>query len=308
MIYLILPILLIIAQGVFTASETGFISISKMRVLRAKQEKKIWAIRMSNFLATPERFFSTINVCENFILVVASTLFAKFFIENLGDNGVIFSTILLALFSLTIGQFIPKSITLSNPDKTMIFLSGVIYYTEIITYPIVHFYANLSKGIAYLFKSKNKTDLIRRLDIVYAMSEYEKKSSMLASRIFNFSRRAVAEVMIPLNAVFSCKKDSEIETVSRRKERIYTRIPVYKDIPNNIIGIFNIKDYFYTNKVILRKPFFVNVNERCMSIFSIMKQKGEHMAIVQDDKNRVLGIVTLEDLIEELIGEIRDEK
>jgi len=166
MIYLILPILLIIAQGVFTASETGFISISKMRVLRAKQEKKIWAIRMSNFLATPERFFSTINVCENFILVVASTLFAKFFIENLGDNGVIFSTILLALFSLTIGQFIPKSITLSNPDKTMIFLSEIIYYAEIITYPIVHFYANLSKGIAYLFKSKTKTDLDKEFFIV----------------------------------------------------------------------------------------------------------------------------------------------
>lgn len=308
MIYLILPLLLIIGAGVFSASETGFISINRLRVLKAKREKKLWAIRMSNFFAAPEQFFSTILFWDNFILVIASTLFAKFFIENLGDNGVIFSTVLLSLFSLTVGQFIPKSIALANPEKVMVFFSGIIHYVGIISYPVVYFFAVLSKGISYILQGETKTDSIRRLDIVYAMSEYEKKSSRFASRLFDFSRMIVAEVMIPLDAVFSCKKGSEIEIISKRKERIYTRIPVYKKRSNNIIGFFNIKDYFYTNKVILRKPFFVNVNERCMSIFSIMKQQGEHMAIVRDNNDCVLGIVTLEDLIEELVGEIRDEK
>jgi len=307
MIYLLLPLLLILCQGFFTASETGLVSIEKMRVLKAKREKKVWAIRMSNFLETPERFFSTVNVAENFILVVASTLFAKFFIDWLGDNGTIFSTISLALFALVFGQFIPKSIALSNPEETMSFLSGLIYYVEIIIYPIVYFYAQISKGIARLFKSETKEDSIRRLDIVYAMSEYEKEASTLASRLFNFSRRVAAEVMIPLNAVFLCKNGSELETIAKSDKRIYTRIPVYMDKRSNIIGIFNIKDYFYTDKVVLRKPFFTNGNERCMSIFLVMKQKGEHMAIVRDDKNRAVGIVTLEDLIEELVGEIRDE-
>jgi len=308
MLYFLIPLLLIISEGIFTASETGYISIDKLKVIKAKREKKIWAMRISDFLVAPERFFSTILFCENLIIVIASTLFAKFFIDYLGDNGVIFSTILLSFLSLTVGQFMPKSIALANPDKTMILLSGIIYYVGIITYPIVQFFANVSKGIAHIFKSESKADLIRRLDIVYAMSEYEKKSSMLASRLFNFSKRIVAEVMIPINAAFICKKGSEIETISRSFGRIYTRIPVYRDRRDNIVGIFNIKDYFYTNKVILRKSFYVNSKERCMSIFSIMKQKGEHMAIVRDDKNYVIGIITLEDLIEELIGEIRDER
>ncbi|UCG92040.1 MAG: DUF21 domain-containing protein [candidate division WOR-3 bacterium] len=308
MIYFFVPLLLIIFEGLFTASETGLISIEKVRVLKARREKRVWALRMSNFLKAPERFFSTILVSENFLIVIASTLFAKFFIDSFGDNGVILSTIFLSLFSLIVGQFIPKSIALTNPEETMVFLSSAIYYVEIITYPIVFFYAQLSKRIARLFKSGTETDLMRRLDIVYAMSEYEKEASTLASRLFNFSRRIVTEVMIPLNAAFLCRKGSELETITTSTKRIYTRIPVYEERYDNIIGIFNIKDYFYTDKVVLRKPFFIHAHERCMSIFLVMKQRGEHMAIVRDEKNQTLGIVTLEDLIEELVGEIRDEK
>jgi len=308
MLFLIIPLLLIIFEGIFTASETGLVSIENIRVFKAKKEKKKWAIRVSDFLSSPESFFSTINIWENVILVLSSTLFAKFFIEHFGDNGVFLATVILSIYSLTVGQFIPKSIALSNPDKIMMSLSGVIYYTKIITYPVVYLYANISKAIARIFKSDTETDSISRSDIIHAMGEYEKESSRLAARLFNFSKKVVSEVMIPLNAVFSCKKGYELEALSSKYKRIYTRIPVYIKRLDDIIGVFNIKDYFYTDKITLRKPFFINANERCMSIFSTMKQKGEHMAIVRDDNNRVLGIVTLEDLIEELVGEIRDER
>ncbi len=308
MLLLIIPLLLIILQGIFTASETGLISIENIRILKAKRENKRWAILLSNFISRPEHFFSTILVCENFILVVASTIFAKFFIENFGSHSIIFSTIILSLFSLTFGLFIPKSIALSYPSTVMSYLSSIIYYLEIITYPVVYFFANISKALARIIKSDTEADSIRRLDIIYAMSEYEEKASKLAARLFNFSKRVVAEVMIPLDAIFSCEQGSELAALSKKHKRIYTRIPIYDKSPNNIIGVFNIKDYFYTGKITLRKPFFVNTHERCMPIFSTMKQKGEHMAIVRDDDKRILGIVTLEDLIEELVGEIRDEK
>jgi len=308
MVLLVLPILLIVLEGIFTASETGLVSIENIKVLKAKKDKKKWAMHTSNFLSAPERFFSTILFCENFILVIASTLFAKFFIGQFGDNGAFFSTLILSVVSLTVGQFIPKSIALSNPERTMNILSGAINYVQITTYPLVYLYAMVSKSIAHLFKGDTEVDTIGRLDIIYAMSEYEKKASMLATRLFDFSKRKVNEVMIPLEAVFSCKKGTEKQALSKEHGRIYTRIPVYKSRTDNIIGIFNIKDYFYSDKIILRKPFFVSAEERCMTIFTTMKQKGEHMAIVRDEKNRVVGIVTLEDLIEELVGEIRDEK
>lgn len=308
MIVLLIPLILIIIEGIFTASETGLVSIENITILRALREKKRWAQRAHEFLKKPERFFSTILICENFIIVIASTLFATFFINHFGENSIFISTVVLSFISLAIGQYIPKSIALSNPYRTMSLFSETIYIIEKAAYPVVSFYAVVTRMIANLFSGGSRPETIQRLDIVHAMGEYEKKASMLAARLFNFSRRAVAEVMIPLQAVFVCGKGSELDVFRKEHKRLYTRIPVYEKVPDNIIGVFNIKDYFYTKKVVLRKPFFITVNDRCMTIFSIMKQKGEHLAIVRDADGRIVGIVTLEDLIEELVGEIRDEK
>jgi putative hemolysin len=307
MIYFIIPLLLVILQGVFAASETGLISLEKTHVLKAKREKKLWAIRVSYFLKRPARFFSTILVSENFIIVIASTLFAKFFIDQVGDNGAIISTIVLSLFTLTVGLFVPKSIALSYPGRVMSYLANPIFYNEIITYPIVSLYAFISKGLAYLLRIKTGTDSIQRMDIIHAISEYEEEARKLASRLFNFSKRTIGEIMIPLGTAFACRKGAELETLTGKNKRIFTRIPIYQNKKSNIVGVFNIKDFFYEGKIVLREPFFVNLEDRCMTIFTTMKQKGEHMAIVRNSQGTVVGIVTLEDLLEELVGEIRDE-
>jgi putative hemolysin len=307
MIGFIIPLILSISIGIFTASETGLVSIEKIKILKAKRDKKKWAMRLDNFIAYPERFFSTILVCENFIIVVASTLYARFFVDMMGDNGIIISTVTLSLFSLFLGQFIPKSIALAHPVSTMAALSSTIYYVEVVTYPVVWLYANIAKYIALLFRSGGSSASMLRLDIVHAMSEYEEEASKLASRLFNFSRRKVGEVMIPLSAAFICAKGHELEAIADSDARIYTRIPVYGQTRSNVIGVFNIKDYLYSGEIKLRAPFLVRAEERCMTIFLMMKQKGEHMAIVTEADNHI-GIVTLEDLIEELVGEIRDER
>ncbi len=308
MIYFILPLLLIVLQGFFAASETGLISLEKMRVLRAKREKNLWAVRVSNFIDRPERFFSTMSVSENFLIVLASTMFANFFIKLFGSNGVVLSIILLSLLSLTVGLFIPKSIALSYPSKVMSHLSNLIYYNEVIIYPVVSFYAFISKGLAHLFKTEAKPDSLQRSDIIHAISEYEEEARLFATRLFNFSKRTIGEIMIPLDTAITCCKGNELKSLTGKNKKIYTRIPVYHGEKTNIIGIFNIKDYFYKNRIVLRKPFFIEVKERCMKIFTTMKQKGEHMAIVVDKQSMAIGLVTLEDLLEELVGEIRDEQ
>lgn len=307
-LFFIIPLLLVLVEGIFAASETGLVSLENMKVATAKKEKKRWGRRATVFLARPERFFSTILVYENFIIVVASTLFANFFIHYFGDRGAVISTVILSIVSLIFGLYIPKSIALSRPQTVMKLLSDIIYYLEMLAYPVVSFYASIARGIAILFGSAGKEKSHRRLDIVYAMSEYEQKTSSLAARLFDFSKRTVSEVMIPLDAVNMCKQGNERAILADPDRRIYTRIPVYDEDPTSIIGIFNIKDYFYTKKIVLRNPFFVQPEERCMSVFKIMKQRGEHMAIIRDTCKKTLGIVTLEDLIEELVGEIRDER
>jgi putative hemolysin len=308
MLLVIVVVLLIVVEGIFSASETGLVSIENMKVFVAQHDKQRWAIHASNFIRRPARFFSTILVCENFILVIASTLAAKFFIELLGNRGVVVSTIILSIVTLIIGQYVPKTTALMYPYKTMSLLSDVIYYIEILTYPIVSIFAGISKFLARLFKGSGSSETVRRLDIVHAIKEYEEKASRLAARLLDFSERTVSDIMIPLDAALVYEKGSELAVFSHRNRRLYTRIPIYENDRGNIVGVFNIKDYFYTNKVKLRKPFFIDSNERCMAIFLIMKEKGEHMAIVRSKAKKAIGIVTLEDLIEELVGEIRDER
>jgi len=308
LLFIIIPIILIFIGAIFSASETGLVSIEYIRIQQAKREKQSWAQIVGLFLARPERFFSTILVCENMILVISSTLFAKFFIDWLGSSGAIYATIILAVISLVIGQFIPKSIALSRPEHTMRVLSRPIRIIEIVTYPFVNIYAFVAKMLSKTLTQGPRSDGIKRLDIIYAMSEYQLKASQLAARLFNFSKQQVGDVMIPLNRVYMSERGDGDAALKPKNGRIYTRIPVYENDRENIVGIFNIKDFFYRGKVLFRKPLFVSAHERCMTIFMNMKQRGQHMAIIHDNENRAIGIVTLEDLIEELVGEIRDER
>lgn len=305
---IIIPLLLILIEGISAASETGLVSIGYIRIKHAVQEKQSWARIISSFLAHPEKFFSTILVYENLILVIASTLFAKFFIEWLGESGAIYATVILAFFSLVVGQFVPKMIALARPEWTMRILCPIVYIIEIVFYPWVSLYAFAAKYLARVFTHGASPEGITRLDIIYAMSEYQIRASQLAARLFDFSRRQISEVMIPLDRIYMCEKGNERTALEAKTGRTYTRIPVHRGPRENIVGIFNIKDYFYKGKVVLRKPLYVDAQERCMTIFMNMKQKGQHLAVVQNQEHRAIGIITLEDLIEELVGEIRDER
>jgi putative hemolysin len=308
MIIFIIPFVLIMLQGLFTATETAVMSIERSKLGRAQLEKKHWAARTRGFLDKPERFFSTILICEDLLLVVASTFFAQFFIIRWGSNWVILSTVILSLFSLVIGQYIPKAIALTIPETVLAILSDLIYALELALTPVVSVFSAIARGIGLILGIKKRTDIIRHSDIVFAMTEYEKETSKLASRLFNFSHRVISDVMIPLDAVYMCGQGEEKNVVSGKAERLFTRWPVFSGKASNINGIFNIKDYIYTGKAATRPPYYVNADERCMSVFMTMKEKGEHMAIVRGHDGAVNGIVTLEDLIEELVGEIRDEK
>jgi len=303
-LYLLIPFLLVILQGIFTATETAVISIEKSFLGRARREQKKWAIRTHALIRKPDRFFATILVCEDFLLVVAATLFAQYFITYYGARSVIFSTLIISFASFFIGQFFPKLVALAAPDRIMMVLSEPIYIISLITLPVVYFFSQTAKTIARVFRSKTHTDVIRRSDIVYALSEYEKESSLIASRLFNLSKRTVSELMIPLRAVHTAGKGHELESLGLK----VTRLPVYDDEKRSIIGVFNVKDYFFTGKFKLRPPYFVRAADRCLPVFLAMKEKVEHLAVVRDENGIPIGIVTLEDLIEELVGEIRDEK
>lgn len=307
MFKLLIPFFLIILIGIFTASETAFLCIEKIRLKKAYDEKKTWANRVYRFTQKPSQFFTMILVCEDFLLVLGSTILAQGIIQTFGNNWLVISTIIMSLFSLIVGQYLPKAIALNNPEKILAVLSELLHLIYTILAPIILLFSTIATFIGNLFKRHTSLDRLRYQDIIFAVSEYEKDTSLLVSRLFVFSRIKIGEIMIPIGMALLCSKDDDIASVCARTQRIFTRIPVYEGNVNNIIGVINTKDYFYTGNLTLEPPFFVNINDRCMAVFIKMQKENQKMGIVQDDRGNVVGIITLWDLIEELVGEIREE-
>ncbi|MEO0166546.1 MAG: CNNM domain-containing protein [candidate division WOR-3 bacterium] len=294
--------------GIFTATETAFLCVDKTKLFTYAREKKYWAILVSDFLRKTAEFFSTILVCEDFLIVIASNLFALYFLKNFGENYVVLSTILLSFFSLIFGQLIPKSIALNYPEQTLALTARVIAFFGVLLSPIIFLLARVSESLATIFKIPTPTELIRRRDIVFAVSEYEKDTSLLTARLFDFTHRKVFEIMRPINIAFVCKKDEDFKKFCMESSRIFRVIPVLDPVTGEIIGIINTKDYFFTEQLEIKSPFFVNENDKCMQVFLKMKEKNEHLAVVQDAQKNAVGIITIYDLIEELVGSIREER
>ncbi|MGQ9534806.1 MAG: CNNM domain-containing protein [bacterium] len=308
MLLIFASLFIVLIMGIFTASETSFLCVDKTKVFYAAEQNKRWAVITKRFVNKPSEFFSTILVCEDFLIVASSNLLALFFLRNFGENWVFVSTIILSVFSLIFGQLIPKSIALNYPEKTLHVTTDIIWFFRIFLIPIVVLLSDISQGIAGLFKGQSKSAIIRHQDIVSAISEYEKDMSLLTSRLFDFSKRKVYEVMVPITMTVACKNGEDFHKFCFESPKIFRYVPIYEGDKNNIIGVVNSKDYFLNNIIEIRPPFFVNENERCMHTFLKMKENKEFIAIVKNENNEVTGIITIYDLIEELVGAIREEK
>ncbi len=304
MIYILLAGLFILLQGIFTATETAAISIEKSRLGLELKSGRVWAKRTRRLLDRPDRFFSAVLVCEDLLLVLATTFFSYYCLNRWGSSSVAGAVISLTFVSFLVSQYTPKIFALNYPALILRWLSLPVLLASRMAMPAVILYSGISRNIAKLFLRQVKTDTIRRADIAHALDEYEKESSLMVSRLFNFSRRTIAEVMLPIQFVRTCQRGNELDALRWKK----TRLPVLMAQDGIPIGIFNTKDYFFTGKFRLKKPFFVKADDRCMPVFLEMKRKSEHMAVVLDANQRAAGIVTIEDLIEELVGEIREEK
>ncbi|MEO0129715.1 MAG: CNNM domain-containing protein [candidate division WOR-3 bacterium] len=308
MLLILIAIILVLLIGIFTSSETAFLSVDKTKVLYSAEEKKPWALITKKFIQKPAEFFSTILVCEDFLIVIASNLMSIYFISKHGENWVFLSTILLSFFSLIFGQLIPKSIALLYPERTLAITTRMIVFFRTLLLPIVSLFAGISQSLASFFKTQSIGAIIRHRDIVFAISEYEKDTSLLAARLFDFSKRKVFEIMVPINMALVCRKGEDFKKLCFESDRIFRYVPILDMEKNEVIGIINTKDYFLYDSVQVNPPFFINENEKCMQVFLKMKEKKEHIAVIQDKNHTAVGIITIYDLIEELVGAIREER
>ena len=336
-IQIILLVLLIFLNGFFAASEIAFLSVNKTKLnLDIKQGNKK-AIKVKKLIDNPSSFLATIQIGITLAGFLASAFAAETFADKIVANLsninisasllktviVIVITIILSYFTLVFGELVPKRLAMRYPEKIAYFMVGMISIIMKVTYPFVWVLTKSTNFISKLLGIKGeKENQITEEEIRLMIAEgrdsgaIEPQEGELIFNIFKFNDTDVEKVMTPIGKVVAIEKNIS-NTQLRRviKDNKYTRLPVYDNTINNIVGILNTKDiilsYAKNQKFllenILHKAYFVNEKDKIDDVFRNMQKSREAISIVLDENGNVTGIVTMEDALEEIVGNIFDE-
>jgi CBS domain containing-hemolysin-like protein len=310
---IIIGLLAIVLQGFFAGSETAYSRANWIRITTwQKKPAAATLLRMRapatlRLVANKERILIITLIFTNLCVVAASAVFSRFFIINFGPAYTTIAVIIVVVLSLVFGDFLPKAVAQAFPEHWSSLASPIFEFLSLIFSP-------------FLSKPKNvQYHPLTRKDFLYLLKEKETKESLvtnqMAKALFDFSRLSVYEIMVPKERIVAFPDIADFSDIKKMVDKYrYSRYPVFKKTNDNIIGIINIKDILtaisrqeISLKDVMRKPYFVTPEEKATDVLKAMRQKGEHLALVHNEKNRTVGIVTLEDLLEEVVGEIRSE-
>jgi gliding motility-associated protein GldE len=314
--------ILLILSGFFSGSETALISLNKFRLKKLIDEGQKNALTLEKLLKHPNKMLAAILIGNNLVNVAIAAIMTSMAIEFFGSTGVGIATGLATLLILIFGEVIPKSFATKNAEKLSLWVAKPVNLSVILFSPIVWFFSILTDLVLkvtggekrYHFVSEEELKLLMDLGAEEGVIEEEEKEMIRG--VFEFGDTTVREIMTQrtdINRVDVTKSFTEVlEFVIGTG---HSRIPVYENNIDNIIGLLYAKDLFqhikdknrFNLKKFTRPPFFVPETKKLDDLFREMRAKKVQIAIVLDEYGGTAGLVTLEDLLEEIVGEITDE-
>ena len=333
---LIIIVILILVNAFFAASELSILSANPIKIGLLADEGNKNAKIIQKLQENETKFLSTIQVgitlAGFFSSATAAVSLSEGFAETLTKLGIpgantialVVVTLILSYFTLVFGELFPKRLALRAPEKIALAFAKPVNAIRIIFKPVVWLLSGSCELLVRLFHLKPKSDDKVTEDEIKALvstgvedGTINSDEQELINAVFTFGDLKVRDVMTPRVNVFMINIDDSISKIRKMiKEEKYSRIPVYEDSKDNVIGILNIKDIFlslkanYTNddlKSILRKPLFVVENMKADTLFKKMQDTLNQVAVVIDETGSVSGYLTMEDLVEEVMGNIFDE-
>jgi len=314
---LIFLILLLFLSGFFSSSETALFSISqtKARYL-AKSGSKTFKL-IAQMKEDPHRLLSTILVGNNIVNVGASALATSVTIQIIPNYAVGLATGVMTLLILVFGEVFPKSLATQNNILVARIVIYPIYGLSIIFSPIIAALNFIPKLTGKIKKTPAITEeeLMTFVEVVEESGEIKKEEMTLIHNVFELDDTSASEIMTPRADMFVIQADERLQLEEIVKSG-YTRIPVIEDDIDHVVGIVNTKDLFFhyatsdkeiNLREIMTAPYFVPENKKLDTLLQQFKMRQNHIAIVVDEHGGVSGLITLEDALEELVGEIVDE-
>lgn len=320
-------VLLILLSGFFSAAETALMSLNKIKLKQLIEDEVKGAKEIHKLLENPSEILSTILICNNIVNIVASSLSTILFMDLFSKYGTgistLISTVVLTVVILIFGEITPKTIAVLKAEKLAFTLYKPLKLVLILLKPLVFIFSKISSIIMRILGIKNQgiqtniTEEEIKSIVSFSQEEgiLEVEDKKLIYNVFEFGDLKVTDVMVPRVDMITLSLDSTYEeVVSVFKAERFSRIPVYKDNIDNVIGFVNIKDLFFIEKEdgfdiqkYIREIHSTHEHKKVRDLFNDMKKKRSHMAIVMDEYGGTTGLVTIEDLIEEIVGDIEDE-
>lgn len=306
-------------------SETALMSISKIRTRHMVEEGVKGAKLLEKLLEDPNKLLGAILIGNNIVNIGASAIATTLATKIIGgESGVAIATGIMTVLVLIFGEITPKSIAKQKSEKVSLAVSKPIKFVVTILKPFVAIFTSISSVfIRVLGGNPNEGEpfiTAEELKTMVGVSEeegvLEDVEKEMIFNVFDFADLQVKDVMLQRVDIVAIDKEATYEEVlSVIKEEQFSRIPVYDDTIDNVIGILNVKDLIIAGeskddfKVLnyIREPYYTFEFKKIAEVFKEMKKSRNHLAIVLDEYGGTVGIVTIEDLIEEIVGEIEDE-
>ena len=317
-------ILLVMCSAFFSSTETAYSSVSKIRLKNYADNGNKKAKRAYEIAENYDKALATLLVGNNIVNIAASALATLLFVSFLGDaNGTLASTVVLTIVVLIFGEVLPKNIAIENSEKMCMNSAMVLYILMVLLTPVTFVLLklnNVAKNIASGDSEKEPTVTEDELKyIVESIEEegvLEEQESDLVQSALEFDEKTAYDILTPRVDMTAIDIEDEPQKIKEiiLTER-YSRIPVYKSNVDNIIGVLHTRDYLeqllkeeYPDITkLIQSVYFIYKSKKLSSLLADFKHKRLHMAVVTDDYGGTMGIVTMEDLLEQLVGDIWDE-
>ena len=338
---LLLPLVLILINAFFASAETAIAALNENRIRKQAEDGDKLSLKLLQMMEEPTRFLSTIQVCITFSGFLASAISADRFaclldsaIANAGFTllspaalhtlCVVLIALALSCFMIVLGELFPKRIALQSPEKTARFSCSILLAVSHFFTPLVWLLTLITNALLRLFgfnpnangEEVTEEEIRMMVDIGSESGAIEQDERTMIENIFEFNNSTAVDVMVHRIEVVAIQVDStDDEILKIIRESGLSRFPVYGDSTDDIIGMLNTRDFLLnahaknrkTLRQLLRKPYLVPETIAADTLFNKMQKQKVHFAIVVDEYGGMSGIVTMEDLLEEIVGNIYDE-
>ena len=322
-IHIIIIVICVILSGYFSATETAFSTFNRIRMKNTAEKGNKRAALALKLSENYDSLISTILIGNNIVNILASSMGALVFARVLANNQELASavnTAVLTIIVLIFGEISPKTLAKNSPDSFVLFSAPIINVLRIILFPIVAVFNGWQKLLFKIFKSKDdqgmtEEELISIIEEAEEDGGIDKEESDLIKSAIEFGDLEVGDIFTPRIDITALPVGANKETVAKVfAESGYSRLPVYDESIDNIVGIIYYKDFYtvaYKANVplheIIKPVIHVATTQPVNELMKELQEKQLHMAVVTDEFGSTAGIVTLEDILEEIVGEIWDE-